>query len=491
MDASKLKALSKKDKLAILDALEVKAERERDRKDNYVPNAGQLPVHISTKRTRVVFSGNGAGKSCMGVQEIMASVNGYNPWTKEHTPVPSTNIIVLDRPEKVDEVVMPELRKWFKIKPEQLHKRGRPYISKIIFDNGSEITFMFADQEPMAFESVQVTGLVWFDEPPPRHCYVGLRRAGRVKGRQARYLITGTPIGGTGSWLRTDLYEPWAKGEAPEVECFRFGTRVNEKNLSEGYIQSFSSVLTEKEKQVRLEGAFHDIDGLALAHLFDRGKHLLPASEYRWPPHYPVIVAIDVAMAKPHVALMMGITKDNQYVVLKELSYKGTAPEFAERFKIWAAGYNIVDIIADSLGSSELSGGDGRLSFIASLNKHGVKCRATTYAEKDDSAWISMIREVLFIPEEPDNFGNRTPRLRVLSNCTGLIADIEQAAWKKQRLSDEYLPKIDISKLDRLAALKYCLAAQPTHDKGRERVIRSRNGVGLRQTDRTLNQLKK
>jgi len=427
----------------------------------------------------------------MGVHEIMASVNGFNPWTNEHLPVPSTNIIVLDRPEKVDEVVMPELRKWFKIAPEQLHKRGRPYISKITFDNGSEITFMFADQEPMAFESVQVTGLVWFDEPPPRHCYIGLRRAGRVKGRQARYLITGTPIGGTGSWLRTDLYEPWAKGEAPEVECFRFGTKVNESNLSEGYIQSFSGILSEKEKMVRLEGAFHDVDGLALAHLFDRSKHILPADSFRWPSHYPVVIAIDVAMAKPHVALMVGVTRDDQYIVLKELAYKGTAPEFAEKFKVWSAGYNVVDILADSLGSSELSGGDGRLSFIASLNKHGVKCRATTYAEKDDSAWISVIREVLHIPTEPDNFGKCEPRLKILSNCTGLIHDIEMVSWKKQRQTEEYLPKLDITKMDHLSSLKYALAAQPTFDKGRERIIRGKHSAGINSRDLALKSLRR
>ena len=480
MDVSKL---SKKEKLELLDALDTKRIRKSRAPDAFVPNKGQLPVLTCDKKVRVVFSGNGAGKTAMAAQEALAAANGYNPWTKKYTQVPARVAVVLDRPEKVEQVWLAELKKWASFTPDQFHKKGKPYITLITFPNGSEIIFLFHEAEMLAVESIEIDYAI-FDEPPPRHMYIGLRRGGRKKHTDARYLLIGTPINST--WLRQDLYEPWTRGELPDHECFRFGTVVNEANLADNYVNDFSRILTEKERQVRLEGAFHDLDGLGLAHLFKRDSHVIPAAAFRWPMSWPVVIAIDVAMAKPHVAVMMGVTPEDQLVVLKELTLKATAPEFAPVFKKWSEGHRVVDIVVDSLGSSDLSGGDGPLSFIASLQKHGIRCRATAYSEKSDEAWISMIREVLAIPEEANNFGKREPRLKVLSTCIGTISDIETVAWQRHRTEDILKPKLDISKKDYLASLKYCLAGQPRFSKGNDRIIRGKTKAGLRNSDKTF-----
>lgn len=477
-----LSKLTKKQKLELLDALEAKKTRATTT-ESFLPNAGQVTVLTSRKKVRVVFSGNGAGKTAMGVQEALAAADGYNPWTKEYTQVPARVAVVLDRPEKVDQVWLPELRKWRTFKAEQFHKHGKPYISRITFQNGSELIFLFHEMEALAVESLEVDFVV-FDEPPPRFMYIGLRRGGRKKHTSARYLLIGTPISAT--WMRTEIYEPWTRGELTDHECFRFGTIVNEANLADGYIKDFSRILSAKERLIRLEGAFSDLDGLGLAHLFHRDTHLIPADKFRWPSQWPVVIAIDVAMAKPHVALMLGINQDNQLIALKEMSLKATAPQFSPVFQKWCEGYNVVDIVVDSLGSSDLSGGDGPLSFIASLQKHGVRCRATNYSEKSDESWISMIRECLAIPEEADNYGDREPRLKVVSTCIGLISDIETVAWQRHRTEDLLKPKLDISKKDYLAALKYCLAAQPHFTTGSDKVIRGKGKAGLRNSDRTF-----
>lgn len=489
MDAGKLGKLSKKQKLELYDALKAKRDMQTRKPSAYQPNAGQTPVHQSKAKVRAVFSGNGSGKTAMTVQEILWAAEGYNPMLNEYTQVPARVAVVLDRPEKVEQVYLPELKKWRTFKPEQFHKKGKPYYSHITFDNGSEIIFLFHEMEPMAVESLEID-FAALDEPAPRHIYVGLRRGGRKKHTQARYLLVGTPI--AGSWMRTDIYEPWTRGELPDHECFRFGTVVNETNLASGYIADFSRILTEKEKQVRLEGAFHDLDGLGLAHLFKRDTHVVQAAGFRWPANWPTIVVIDTAMAKAHVAVMLGTTPDDQLVVLKEMALKGTAPQFAPAFIKWVGGHRVVDVIADSLGSSDLSGGDGALSFITSLNNHmkqlgsHLRCRATSYAEKSDEAWISMIREVLVVPEEANNYGKREPRLKVLSTCIGVISDIETVAWERHRTEDILKPKLDMKKKDYLSCVKYALATQPSHKKGSERVIRGRVKAGLRNTDRTF-----
>lgn len=468
-----IEGLTREQKLEMLDALEEKKRRLIDKREVYVPNAGQLPVHLSDKKIRAVFGANGMGKTAMGVNEALYAVLGYNPITKKTTTVPARVVVVLDRPEKVEQTFLPEIRKWFPLKEDQLHKKGKPYYSQITFANGSEIIFLFHDMEPMSMESIELDFAI-FDEPCPRSLFVSLFRGGRKKHTNARFLFVGTPI--AASWMRRELYDPWAKGERTDIECFRASTDVNKQNLADGYIESFKSVLTEKEQQVRLHGAFFDLDGLALAHLFNRKTHVIPPP--RWPPGWPVVIALDPHPRKAHVGVMLGCTPDNELIALKEISSRAIPSQFAQDLKEWMKGYRVADIICDSFGSSELTGGDGNLSFIAVLRENGVRARATTYNEKSAEAWLTMITTCLAIPLEPDNFGKREPRLKVSSDLKGLINDIETVEYQRHKGIDELKPTLAIESKDFLAALKYALAAQPRYQKSSETVIRPQGPVG-------------
>ena len=117
------------------------------------------------------------------------------------------------------------------------------------------------------------------------------------------------------------------------------------------------------------------------------------------------------------------------------------------------------------------------MSFIQVLIEEGIRVRSTTYDEKKDEAWIAMIQDVLVVPEEPDNFGERIPKLQISQEWTGLISDIRTVCWSKVKNVDDYKPKLDIARKDDLACLKYALAAQPRFNKGKERVIRSKSGA--------------
>lgn len=472
--------LSREQKLALIDTLQEKRRRSIEKRELFVPNAGQAPVieafADSGIETILVLTGNGGGKTALGVNLALESAGGYIQHTKTYLPVPARVIVVLDKPEKVTEVWLPEIKKWFPLKEEQCHKRGKPYVSQLTFDNGSEMLFMFHDQDPMSFESIEGDVFI-FDEPPPRHVFIALRRAGRKKGRKPKYVIIGTPI--AAPWLRKELYEPWARGERPEIACFRFSTDVNKQNLSEGYIESFSQYLSDKEKQIRIHGEFFDLEGLALAHLFDRQSHVVPPP--RWPHAWPVVIAIDPHPKKAHCALMLGVSPDDQLFAIKELRSRSIPSVFAQELKSWYAGFRVIDLVCDSLGSSELTGGEGNLSFIQVLNNNGVRVRATRYDEKQDEAWIQMIQEVLAVPLEPDNLGNKEPRLRVSSACRGLIADIETVEWQRYKNIDEFKPKLAIDSKDILACLKYALAARPHFKKDRYPVKKTPGPVGLKE----------
>jgi hypothetical protein len=467
-----LSKLTKAQKLEMLDLLERKGALKRERRDSYEPHDGQLSVHRSRADERFVFAGNGSGKTALGVNEVIWAVQGYNPVLKEHTPVPSRVFVVLDKPEKVESVILPELRKWVNIKPDQLHKRGKPYISHITVDNGSTITFLFFDQDPLTAEGLEMD-FVWIDEPCPRNLFVSLKRGGRTKGRRARYLLTGTPI--AAPWLRQDIYEKWVAGELPNAECFRFGTESNKQNLDDGYIERFSAYLTEKERRIRLEGEFFDLDGLALAHLFKRSTHVIP--KFDWPEQWQVVVGLDFHPSKPNVAVMLGVDRHDNLYYIKEMQKKAVAKDFVADLKAFMAGYRVIDIVCDSLGSSETSGGNGFDSFIKVLRDHGIPVRPTTYEDKNDEAFIDRITSALAIPEEPNQFGERHPKLRILEGNPGIVADCENVAWTKVRYMDVFKPKLDISNKDRLAALKYCLACNLHSDSSSGKMFVRRKPV--------------
>jgi hypothetical protein len=451
--APNLASMSREEKLELLEALEERTRRSKLIKSRYKPNSGQVQVHRATEKTRLVISGNGAGKTCFAVHEAVWAAQGYNPITGQYIPVPRRIVVVLDKPDKVADKWLPEVRKWFDTEKWTFNKHGKPYVTDVGLPNGSEIRFMFHEQEPLAFESIELDDCI-MDEPPPRKVYIGLIRGMRNRSMEGRVTIIGTPI--TGSWLRRDIYEPWAKGELPDTMCFRFGTDVNAEHLPEGYVAWFSSKLSEKERRIRLEGEFFDLEGLALAHLFKREVHILEP-DYEFDKKFPCVIALDPHPSKAHCALLVGATKEG-LVAIKELSAKLPPREYARKLKEWYSGYRIVDIICDSLGSADMTGGEGFLSFIQVLNSEGIRARATTFEDKNDESWVMRVQDNLLVPEIPNNFGQKLPRLRIMPACRQLISDIETVQWTRYKNLDELKPTLDITNKDVLSCLKYALS---------------------------------
>src|SRR5688500_9900156 len=120
--AARLAAMTHAEKLEYYDLIQEKKRRLLEAREAYTPNSGQLAVHLSAAVLRAVFAGNGGGKTALGANEALWAALGYNPITKVKSKVPARVIVVLDKPDKVDTVWLPELKKWYPIKAEQLHK---------------------------------------------------------------------------------------------------------------------------------------------------------------------------------------------------------------------------------------------------------------------------------------------------------------------------------------------------------------------------------
>jgi len=460
-----LAKLTKEQKLALLDVIEEKKRRVKEARKAFVPNVAQLPKIKSVATKRIVIAANGMGKSALACNEAIWAAHGYNPITGQHYPVPADIVVVLDSPAKVSDVWIPEIKKWIPLKDEQTHKDGKPYISRITFDNGSELKFMFHLQESMAFESLELDFIV-MDEPPPKWIWIALLRAGRKKNRTARFLLIGTPI--SQPWLKK-YYADWQKGHFDDTEFFRGSTEANRANLADGYIENYAAHLTEREKATRLHGEFFSAEGEALSGLFSRHRHIInpsdmPAGYEQW----PAALAVDSHTSKPTYACILIAGPDGQLYYAAERAAKETARQFAAFIKSnWMIKYNIVDMIIDSAAGSDMTSGEGFRSFLDVCRSEGVLVRPTSYEEKSDEDFLSRIQDALFIPDGGE------PKLKILSNCPGIINDVELVAWKPIKNTEMYQPKLEISNRDHLATLKYALATNLTWSNARRKPLRT------------------
>lgn len=452
-----LAKLTKEQKIELIALIEEKKRLKAELRATFKPHPSQEAVIRDKHTKRIVVSANGWGKTAVGVNEALWAAEGYNPITQEYTSVPAKIIVVLDAPEKVADVWLPEIKRWYNLKEEQLRKNGKPYYTEIVFTNGSVIKFMFHLQEEMAFESLSNLDLVIFDEPPYRHIWVALLRGGRQKGRKARYLMIGTPI--AQPWLRT-FHQEWEKGMYPDTMFFRGTTQDNEANLAEGYIEEFSRHLTENEKRTRLEGAFFNDEGMALAGLLRRNQHIV--TEDTLPQDYklawPHVISIDIHPQKDMYACLLAVGPTNQRYYVREFRRKILPRDFARWLKVnWLAEHNVVDIVCDSAGNADYTGGEGFKSAIEVFNEERVRVRGTTYDEKKDTEFLERLQEGLHIPD-----GGEPKLLFLLNYSNGVWKDMENVQWQRIKGTESYKPKLEIANTDYLATLKYALAANLT-----------------------------
>lgn len=442
--------LQKAELLRLLKAKELlKKEKSMDR---LVLNEPQSAFHRSMARIRLFFGGNGSGKSFAGLHELAHTHLKTHPF-RDVSSIHKTWFFTPDL-KKVEDFIE-ELKKI--VPPSKfphIDKLGTPNPRRLIWQNGEWTTFFSYEQDSSAAESTNIDA-VFFDEPPPRNTYVAAYRGCRSNPNHFLCFFM-TPL--DEPWIYTDLYLPSVRGEAKHIEVIMGSTLANKANLSSAWIDEFSSSLSEEEKRVRLHGEFAVLQGRVFKE-FSRHEHVVKWKP--WPHEWPVWVAMDPHTRKPSTALWIGVTKDEELVVLDEASALDVI-QLGEKIKKIEAErkFRIVSRRIDNSASG--SGWEENTTAIDLLrDKCGLHFNPMRAEEKAVDESIYKIKALLM--EEKLASGLGKPRLFFMENCKEMITQMELYGWRDNRHPEKSGVSEKVKKVndDFIDPLRYIVMSRP------------------------------
>ncbi len=375
----------------------------------------------SPARIRALFGGNGVSKTSSMVIEMIWQHTNKHPY-RDTTDTYHTWLIIPSATKAED--YWAEIKKFCPPsdlpKPEKL---GTSDIRRFKWRNGSMTTIYSHEQDSAKFESTNIDG-AFFDEPPKYSQWIATYRGLRSNDNYF-VCIAATPI--SEPWMYTEIYEKWASKTDPNIEVFQ-GSSYDNKFLSKAWLKDFESRLTEDERQVRIYGNFAVLQG-RIFKKFQRETHVIRQQD--WPPDWPVYVGIDPHAKKPHVALAVGVTPDDNYVIIDETEVAGPIYDLADKIKQWQKNYNVVSVIMDNSGASLDWSRSSAVNLLASV---GIYCTPVRRADKDVHSGINRIQQLL--KGEKDQEGNWVPRLKVMESCFQTINEFMMYSWKEPKNAD-------------------------------------------------------
>lgn len=417
------------------------------------PNPIQKKFFESKARIRALFSGNGSGKTTSLIIELIMAHTRQHPY-REVSAVDKTWVICPSYQKIPD--YLEEAKKWCPpSKFPKLESLGTPHKRRWVWPNGSTTTFFSAEQDPDQLEGTNLDVLL-IDEPIPRSLYVAAYRG--LRRNPNHYVVfAGTAL--DEPWLYTEIYTKGMDPKNKTIEVFQGTTFDNAENLDPEWIKEFSDSLTDDEKKVRLYGEFAVLQGRVFKE-FNRRDHVIPFA--KWPEDWPVWVRIDCHTRKPSTAIWLGVTKEDELVVIDEAE----APSIEELGALIhkrnkEKKYRVVNMRMDNSGLNPGWDSTKRTAFDA-LREQGLNVTAVKKYEKDVDESILRIKRLLK-PKQP---ADQKPYalLLFMENCVNTIQQMELYGWKESRHEEKTGKSEKIQKVndDYIDPLRYAVMARPT-----------------------------
>ncbi len=302
---------------------------------------------------------------------------------------------------------------------------------------GSEIKLLSYEQDPEDFEGTTWHVILW-DEPPPRHAYIGTKRGGMK--HHAPQIFAFTPL--KEPWLFDEIYSSPRTVHVAKPSDLR-KLRKNSfavvdfqlddsPYLSREAKDEFIASLDPEEIEARVFGKWTHLLGRVYKD-FDQAKHVLVTSEWfeqnkNW-QNYTGFMAIDPHDRRPFACGWGVVTPRGDVVFTDEWpnqpfhkikSWDSNVPDYVELFKqkekdfprVW---FRLMD---PNFGQTPKAG-TGR-TLVEEFDNHGVNFE--TRIDDDLTSGHAVVREAL-----------RNHSLFFLDRCSNLIKSMENYTWDEFR----------------------------------------------------------
>lgn len=420
--------------------------------DRFSPNRAQRPFLESQKRITAFLAANKIGKTTAGAIKMLKYI------LKE--PKVFRVIASLGFEKGVKDIIVPEIKKWLpksRLIKEKPNSQGVTTKMYVRTDDGgtSIISFMSGIQDEMTFEGDIIDG-AWIDEPCPEELYVATLRG---------LIVTNGPL-----WFTlTPLTEPWIYNkiflaEDKDIECFQGSMQdaliEHGGHLTQSQIDFFASKVPEDERPARLFGEFKHLMNRVYKG-FDKKIHVVP--KFVIPDFWPVYCAIDPHQRKPHGALWLAISPEENWYVCNEVYLAAGIEDFAKEVAEISNQYNTVCHLIDT--SAETADWNRRETARSIINKvfkpYGFNCRlARKKNQKKPARYI--INQAL---EGKDDTG--IPWLYVFQTCKRTQHEFMNHVWDDPVGTDSKETKEEVLKIndDLLNPLEYIVVEKPKFAK--------------------------
>lgn len=452
-DRIDLKGLSRGEKEELYKLLKQKETTVKEAVlETFQPHPGQKVFLESPAKIRALFCGNGFGKTVAMTIELIRTHTRKHPTRDTHS-VHQSWLLIPDLAKAED--YWTEIKKW--CPPSSLpkpNKLGSANIRRLEWPNGTYTTIYSHEQDSSKLEGTNIDAL-FCDEPPPRDLWVAAFR-GLRNNPDYFVVLAGTPV--SAAWMYEQIYLPGVLKQDPNIEIFR-GTTYDNPYLSKDFIEEFAKQLTDDEKKVRLAGEFHALQGRVFKE-FDTRKHVIETQS--WPTDWPVYMAIDPHTRKKSTAVWMGVTSDDDFVVINEACAEDIQ-KLGDTIKSIEA-HNNYRVVARKIDNSGSARGWKAETAIELLRDQGIRVSPMRNAEKAVMNGIVKLQKLLKIQTMPD--GTKKPQLFVMAHCSGVIRDFTLYGWDAQRNEEEKGMREAPKKIndDYIDPLRYIIMCHPRYN---------------------------
>jgi len=416
---------------------------------HYIPNPNQEPFHYSRASGRVCTGSNRSGKTAGEITEAISCALGYRPWLEETDPrrivylgsgrpmpVPNVGRMFAHEMKNIEEVLVPEFKRWAPLGTYKIKKGYRGYPERIDMDNGSVIYLRAYKQDTEVQEGTK-GHWVSFDEPPPYDLFISARRG--LMDYHGIFWMALTPLSEPWIW---DILLPQC-GPGKRLEHFQYSIYNNGPPfgpMTKEAIDEFIADLDPAEFEARILGNPKYLVGRVFSEW--RPEPPFYVKPGRIPPFWQRYCMVDPHPRKPVAVLWIATDPEGEYAVAydelfdkklitiedvahailqKEARHRELYGEYSERTSVKITGR----IIDDSAEEMERGTGASILKMFAG---HGLNF--TKAFKRNKWAGYNQIHGALKVSPRTE-----IPSLQVTTDCPTLAANFLKHVWDDWRNS--------------------------------------------------------